>query len=141
MYLRESNKWQFNCQHGTNECWGNLFHSCLIDKYPRKEDHFPIIQCTMSYNINIQDSARLCSNKYNIEFNQIQDCVSSSQANFRMHSYADMTERARIGYTPWIVINSQHTTEIQNKAGNNLIEYVCSLYKGLSKPYACFHKN
>jgi interferon gamma-inducible protein 30 len=134
--LKENGTWQFNCQHGANECWGNLYHACLIDALPRKEDHFPIIQCIMSYNINIQDACRLCSDKYNVSFNKIQNCMSSSRANVKMHNYADMTARAHIGYTPWMEINSQYTT----KGGNNLIEYLCSLYKGPSKPFGCFKR-
>jgi interferon gamma-inducible protein 30 len=37
--------WKFTCQHGADECWGNLFHSCLINYYPQVQDHFQVIYC------------------------------------------------------------------------------------------------
>ena len=27
-YRQETKLWQFSCQHGSEECWGNLLHSC-----------------------------------------------------------------------------------------------------------------
>ncbi len=101
----------------------------MIQNYPRKEDHFPVIYCIMSYNINIQDAARLCANKYNIQLSTIQNCMSSQQGNLKMHMLADQTENSKHNYVPWITVNGVHTTEIQNKAGNNLIEFVCQSYQ------------
>jgi interferon gamma-inducible protein 30 len=37
--------WKYTCQHGPDECWGNLFHTCLINYYPKIEDHFQVIHC------------------------------------------------------------------------------------------------
>lgn len=55
--------------------------------------------------------------------------MSNSQGNDKMHLFADMTERSAHKYVPWITVNGIHTDEIQNKAGNNLIEFVCLSYK------------
>ena len=129
MYVRENNSWLFTCQHGPDECWGNLFHACVISNYPQKENYFPVIYCMMSYNINIQDAARICSNKYNISMSLVQQCMASPQGNAKMHDLAVMTEKSEHGYVPWITINQVHSNEIQNKAGNNLIEYVCQTYR------------
>jgi hypothetical protein len=32
-------------------------------------------------------------------------------------------------YVPWIVINGEHTDELQNEAQTNLVALVCKLYK------------
>ncbi len=45
LFRNETKLWQFTCQHGVDECWGNLFQSCLINYFPNVNQHFPFIQC------------------------------------------------------------------------------------------------
>ena len=46
-----------------------------------------------------------------------------------MHQMGELTEKSKIDYTPWIESNNIHTTEIQNRVGNNLVDFVCSNFK------------
>ncbi len=42
---KENNVWKFECQHDEDECWGNLYQTCLIHIYPNVEQHFRVIEC------------------------------------------------------------------------------------------------
>jgi interferon gamma-inducible protein 30 len=33
-------------------------------------------------------------------------------------------------YVPWIVVNNQHATSAENAIIQNMVRYVCSIYKG-----------
>ena len=84
----------------------------------------------LSYNINIQDAARLCSTKNNIDANLIQKCMATSVGNARMHASADLTEKnMRGGGTPWSTVNNLPSSAFQNRVGENLSDLVCSLFK------------
>jgi len=110
----------------------------------------------LSYNINIQDAAKLCSSKNNIDMNPIQKCMATSVGNFfyknysfffhlyyfvlfyfikigneRMHILADLTEKNMRGGTPWSTVNNLPSSAFQNRVGENLSDLVCSLYKVL----------
>ena len=40
--------WDFTCQHGPNECIGNLYQACLLDKLVLNSDKVEAINCIMS---------------------------------------------------------------------------------------------
>ncbi len=40
--------WDFTCQHGPNECEGNLYQACVIDKIDDPDTEIEVISCIMS---------------------------------------------------------------------------------------------
>ena len=40
--------WEFTCQHGPNECIGNLYQVCLLDMYRNQNDQIELINCIES---------------------------------------------------------------------------------------------
>ena len=40
--------WNFECQHGPNECVGNLFQVCLLDQVMDKQIQMEAINCIMA---------------------------------------------------------------------------------------------
>lgn len=131
--------WQFTCQHGVDECWGNLLHSCLINYYPRQEDHFPFIYCMESSdNGTIEDVAAQCATKLGVSMDNLTNCMYSVQGNQLQHAYAVMTDSLNPPHTyvPWVTLNGVHNDDIQNRAENDLVALVCDAYQG-AKPSAC----
>jgi len=41
-------KLKFKCQHGSDECMGNAWESCLMEVAPHHEDFFPVFDCVES---------------------------------------------------------------------------------------------
>ncbi|NWI86339.1 GILT reductase, partial [Pitta sordida] len=44
----DSGKWSFQCQHGPEECLGNMIEACLMDEAKNLSTYFPIIFCLES---------------------------------------------------------------------------------------------
>ena len=53
-----------------------------------------------------------------------------------MHQLALKTEETGRTWVPWIVVNGQHSTDIQNRAEKNLLKLICDFYTGV-KPSEC----
>ncbi|NXY92434.1 GILT reductase, partial [Alcedo cyanopectus] len=43
-----SGRWQFQCQHGPEECLGNMIETCLMNEAKNFSTYFPVIFCLES---------------------------------------------------------------------------------------------
>lgn len=131
-WRNETKLWQFTCQHGTDECWGNLLHSCLIYYYPQTADHLPFIHCMESDDQDdIRTAADKCSKQFNISMDSLNGCMNSRLGNNLEHQNAVQTDNLNPPhkYVPWVTLNGVHTEDIQNQAETNLIALICNNYQ------------
>lgn len=72
-----------------------------------------------------------CATKNGLSWERIHRCAKSSHGNKLEHMMGQKTESLKPPhqYTPWIVVNGQHTEPLQNQAMEDLTKLVCSLYK------------
>ena len=132
-WRNETKLWQFTCQHGADECWGNLLHSCLLNYYPNTDDHLPYIHCMES---DSQDDVRTASIKCakqfpKISYNQLTSCMNSRLGNNLQHANALKTEALNPPhkYVPWVTLNGVHTEAIEQQAEADLVGLICVTYK------------
>ncbi|XP_028672010.2 gamma-interferon-inducible lysosomal thiol reductase [Erpetoichthys calabaricus] len=144
----DGKQWQFTCQHGEQECLGNLIETCLMNVLHKPSVYIPIIFC-MESSEDVVNNAEACLKLYqpDVQWDTIMNCVKGDQGNKLMHANALMTDALKPPheYVPWVTINGEHTEELQQEAMNSLITLVCKTYKG-SKPAECggsavHHKN
>ncbi|XP_072100373.1 gamma-interferon-inducible lysosomal thiol reductase-like [Mobula birostris] len=139
MEKNESGKWIFTCQHGEDECTGNLIEACLMHTLQDLERYFPVIFCMESAS-NVLSAAPLCLKVYepNVTWSVIEECVKGDLGNKLMHKNAERTSALSPPhqYVPWILVNGKHTQELEAQAVNSLFNLVCNTYKG-KKPMAC----
>lgn len=130
--------WNFTCQHGKNECTGNLIENC-VQKYTNFDTmkYFPIFYC-MESSADPVAAARKCVTSAGLNWDTIKKCASGKEGNVLMHATAEVTGRLDPPhkYVPWIVVNGIHTETIQQEAQNNLPKLLCDMYKG-PKPAQC----
>lgn len=139
----DGSEWRFTCQHGPQECVGNLIETCAISILQNVTAYFPFIHC-VEVSIESGDPrsvAQSCATQLGIDFTAIDKCQSGSQGNSLEHEMAQKTNALNPPhhYVPWITLNGKHTEKIQNQAIFNLLELVCDNYQG-SKPSACREK-
>ncbi|KAM4709575.1 gamma-interferon-inducible lysosomal thiol reductase [Discoglossus pictus] len=138
----DSGKWDFQCQHGTDECVGNMMEACLMNQLQDIDAYFLIIFC-MESSKSVTSSLGPCLSIYapDLPSQKILDCVNGDLGNQLMHQNALRTEGLNPPhqYVPWVVINGKHTDEIQAQAQSALFNLVCDMYTG-PKPDACSHK-
>ncbi|KAK1786217.1 hypothetical protein P4O66_017936 [Electrophorus voltai] len=130
-------KYVFICQHGEDECLGNMIETCMLNKMGAAA--YRVIDC-MESAAHVLNAAKPCAELFspNTSWDTVMDCVKGDLGNQLMHENALKTEALKPPhqYVPWVTINGEHTEELQVKAMNSLFNLVCSLYQG-KKPIAC----
>jgi len=132
-------QWKFECQHGAEECQGNLIETCTISLVKNISVYLPFIHCMEASDKKIEKAAEKCSKKFpSVPLDQVMACSNSSAGNALEHQMALMTEALSPSHTyvPWVTLNGVHTEQIEKEADSNLIKLVCDSYKG-QKPSAC----
>ncbi|XP_056246549.1 gamma-interferon-inducible lysosomal thiol reductase-like [Seriola aureovittata] len=132
----DGQKFVFDCQHGEQECLGNMIETCLLNMTTIA---FPVIFC-MESSSDVINSAKSCLEIYNpqLSWDKVMGCVKGDLGNQLMHLNAMKTKALNPPhkYVPWVTINGEHTDDLQDKAMNSLFTLVCNMYKG-TKPAAC----
>jgi interferon gamma-inducible protein 30 len=137
---KEGGQWKFDCQHGKEECVGNVIETCAISLLKNITVSFPFVHC-FEKNINDKDPhtvAKQCAEDLDIDYSPIDACQSGSLGNRLEHEMALKTDalEPKHNYVPWITLNGKHTEKIQDEAEDNLLKLVCEYYTG-PKPSAC----
>ncbi|GMH63889.1 hypothetical protein TL16_g03828 [Triparma laevis f. inornata] len=133
--------WQFDCQHGDNECTANLYEACAIKHFPKVDDNnvpqwYPFFECMESsdYNLNryrpYNTSVAIgCSDDAGIDWDTITTCAEGDEGNVLMHGVALATPNHT--YVPWVVINGETVPDSgSGYPAGNLTELVCAAYGG-----------
>ncbi|XP_016331558.1 gamma-interferon-inducible lysosomal thiol reductase-like [Sinocyclocheilus anshuiensis] len=133
----DQGKYIFTCQHGEDECLGNMIETCLWSMLGINA--FPVIFC-MESGVDVLKAAQPCLGVYfpDTKWDSVMNCVKGEEGNKLMHQNAVKTNALKPPheYVPWITVNGEHTDALQDKAMASLFNLVCSLYKG-DKPPAC----
>ncbi|XP_063772132.1 gamma-interferon-inducible lysosomal thiol reductase [Pseudophryne corroboree] len=134
-----SGKWEFDCQHGPDECFINTVETCLMFQLKDILSYFPIIFC-MEVSTNIKKSLEPCLAVFepDLSAKEVLGCVNGDLGNKLMHQNAQRTAALNPPhkYVPWIVVNGKHNDSLEAEAQSALFHLVCDLYTG-PKPDAC----
>nr|AIU34503.1 gamma-interferon-inducible lysosomal thiol reductase [Stichopus monotuberculatus] len=136
-----NNSWEFTCQHGVQECRGNILETCILYVAKDFTTAFESIHC-MEASTDPVTSASQCCDEASLDFGPVSDCSTSSTGNKLEHQMGLLTEALDPPhkYTPWITLNGVHTDTIQEKAQSDLLSLVCDTYQG-TPPGACSNKH
>ena len=119
-------KYTFTCQHGDNECYGNLIMTCSLNILGRIKGQLNII-CLLEninkFNRNFNTTLEYCLNSEPNELQEIKDCVSSDIGNIYQHQMAQKTGE-HLG-VPWILVDGVYDEDTNDKIWTSLIDYLC----------------
>lgn len=135
-------KWQFTCQHGIEECYGNLIETCAIYYHSNTSVYLPFIHCVEASSSIPRESAAGCAEKLGLDYSQIKSCADGPLGNSLEHKMALKTDALQPPhkYVPWVTLNGVHTKQIQSEAVQDLEGLICKTYQGSPKPAACQKK-
>jgi len=139
------NWYNFTCQHGVQECVGNLYETCVIDSVYGGNGvaAFPFIYCVeralhSGATSDPAVAASKCAALFQIDFTKVDACAKGAQGNQLMHKNA--VETASLNpphkYVPWILVNGVHSEVIEDAMTSDMLGYVCKTYQG-NKPAGC----
>eukprot|EP01084_Bolivina_argentea_P185144 319291_1 len=136
-------EWTFSCQHGAEECNGNMVETCMINlagwDQTKYMDFIIAYETALGKNSkNAYSTAKTVydAGSYSVSWSDLQSCMGSSGAqggkngNNWEHNMALWTKAANHQYTPWITLNGQHSNTIQNSCTSSTLECTCNAYKG-----------
>eukprot|EP00475_Leptophrys_vorax_P015820 TRINITY_DN2217_c0_g1_i1.p1 TRINITY_DN2217_c0_g1~~TRINITY_DN2217_c0_g1_i1.p1 ORF type:complete len:220 (-),score=67.64 TRINITY_DN2217_c0_g1_i1:54-680(-) len=132
-----SGNFVYTCQHGAEECVGNLWAGCVIDQVMDVSKHFPVLECMEEAGNSFETVVPKCAAKFGVDSAGIVNCVNSQHGIDVQHINAEKTKALNPAhkYVPWIVINGQHTESMQGKAEDDLLSVVCDMLS--DKPAGC----
>ena len=142
MEIQHGNEWDYTCQHGEEECIGNLIETCAIHLHPNASVFFPFIHCIETSSSYPRQAAPSCAEKFRLDYTTIKQCANGALGNSLEHEMALKTGALNPPhqFVPWVTLNGVHTDDIQDQAESNLVALICASYKGSPKPEACEEK-
>ena len=105
-YDLTTKKYSFTCQHGDNECYGNLISTCSLNVLGRVNGQLNII-CLLeniyNFNRNFDSTLEYCLSSEPEILQEIKDCVISDMGNIYQHQMAQKTGDHK--GVPWILVD------------------------------------
>jgi interferon gamma-inducible protein 30 len=103
-WRNETKLWQFTCQHGPDECYGNLLHTCFMYFYPNPADHLSYIHCMEASGHDIRNASLECASEQRVSLDATTKCMQSRLGNSLQHNNALKTEQLSPShnYVPWV---------------------------------------
>jgi len=125
--------WYFTCQHGPNECVGNIIETCAIHYNPDPAKIIPFLHCMENYGPTATNGP-YCAGIAKIDWNTIQTCSNADEGKQLEHQMAVKTEQLNPPhqYVPWLTLNGYPSTALSS----NMLATICNAYTG-TKPSAC----
>lgn len=141
-----SGPWTFTCQHGKNECIGNMYEACAIAHYNTTTNNvptwWPMVNCMESATDPVA-AAQGCATNNGIAWSTITACAGADPANGDPNDGNKVMNAVGVAtntlvpphqWTPWVVLNGKPLTSAQLDLP--LKTLVCNAYTG-TKPAGC----
>mmetsp|Transcript_35827 Transcript_35827/g.93385 ORF Transcript_35827/g.93385 Transcript_35827/m.93385 type:complete len:206 (-) Transcript_35827:204-821(-) len=127
---------QIVCQHGADECTGNIVESCMLTHIPDFTEHFAVLKCMEEIGEAATDFAQ-CAKQNSISadvVSAINKCASGSEGKDIEQAMKKATDALQPAhqFVPWVTVNGQALGQDLDQ----LVQYVCKAYTG-TKPSAC----
>lgn len=125
------------CQHGVRECETNMVEACGIKHLADPQHYMPFIFCVeQSADQKTPDALITSCAKDSATATAISTCYGEGSGTEGVAAIAEIAKETQpLGhqYTPWLVLNGQHSKQGED----NLKKAICDAYKGTNKPAAC----
>lgn len=129
-YNKETKRYEYECQHGSKECYGNSIQICAIELMKSREDANEFLICSYSniaqHKKDFDTNLKFCLDelKYPPEYEEkIRKCTMNEDGNMLMHRVANRYNQNE--YVPWVIVNGKFNERSGNRVMTNMLEYAC----------------
>lgn len=140
--------YEFKCQHGPSECIYNTIEACALAKIKCPIMAFQFIDCIERNDESrepVQDYTKVamtCAKLTELSDSTIvaiKECATGPEGNQLEHQAAVMTDSLDPPhqFVPYVVVNGEHSDDVQNSISESLFDYVCNAYLGTNKSKEC----
>eukprot|EP01017_Pseudomicrothorax_dubius_P005203 TRINITY_DN11259_c0_g1_i1.p1 TRINITY_DN11259_c0_g1~~TRINITY_DN11259_c0_g1_i1.p1 ORF type:complete len:239 (+),score=33.70 TRINITY_DN11259_c0_g1_i1:61-717(+) len=121
--------WNFSCQHGPYECYGNVLETCILN-LASKRTALLIIACLekgVKEGQGFDDTGPGCASSHGIDYALFKDCALSDKGNQYEHIIAQRTNALNPphSYVPWIVVNGVYNPQYEEEVKEDLLKFAC----------------
>jgi interferon gamma-inducible protein 30 len=121
--------WEFLCQHGFEECEGNVIETCALNYLGKKENGQSFLICMYDYLFtkakNLVPALEKCVPDVDTR-DKILFCATSEEGNKREHDVATVTPIYH-SHVPWVEVGGKYDLNVENAVLKNFLEYLCTL--------------
>ncbi|KAK7584289.1 hypothetical protein V9T40_005252 [Parthenolecanium corni] len=103
----KNGKWNFTCQHGSDECKGNLIQTCALYVFRNEPEKQVDVVTTMMKKYPPFDVTQCLANISKTYQKQIMDCMNSAKGNKLMAKNVHLTQKANPPSFPYMTINGK----------------------------------
>ena len=132
----EPGSYKFNCQHGPDECYGNIAQTCAIEIMNNTKESLKFVFCAFHYQTQ-QGVIDKCVESEELR-SKIKFCTDGPLGNNLEYKMAKLTNalKPRHTFIPWITVNGEGSRDINNQANKDLLHLVCKQLK-VDVPAVC----
>jgi len=133
--VQQGSKYVYTCQHGPDECTGNVFEACAKSKMSSEQFHGFLICVKENIELNKRDftvTTKFCTNDDKLA-SDITTCAYSGEGNALQHEAALQTNSLDPPhkYVPWIVVNGKYDPNTGDQIVDDLFKYICKTYSDI----------
>ena len=117
--VQADGSWKFKCQHGDKDCLRNILEVCIMQQLNWDSDmYLPVISCMEGSDDPVSSAKGCVRDLSSLSYDAVKDCSAGKEGNKLEHSMGVKTESLDPPhkYVPWVVVNGEHTDELQEKA-------------------------
>lgn len=127
------------CQHGPNECYGNVVQACLLaENGGDAKQSLTFITCMIEQpnSDDTHSSAKKCATDLRLDWSSLSNCANGPEGARLIAANKAKTDALQPAhqYVPWILIDGVHTEDLENKCLANLLGYLCKNYLSKNQP-------
>lgn len=131
-------RYNFECQHGPDECFRNMIQACALDKLWKSAPTtaFNFIACYMPKE-DKKKYGKKCARRYKIDFKELKKCANSDKGRELLAKLGNRTHefKPQIKWVPTIVFNDVFSQEDTDDAASDLKKVICR--KLNKRPHHC----
>merc|ERR1712098_799034 len=134
-FTENDQSWDFTCQHGPNECWGNKVQACALKKIPDTESIVPLINCLMMSTISLGPEAATVSCMLELGLSsptpaELLECSQGQEGSSLLHDLGVETHSLQppLNFVPWILFNDEFNEDDWQSALEDLGKLLCDKY-------------
>nr|XP_022910309.1 GILT-like protein 1 [Onthophagus taurus] len=128
--------WTFLCQHGPQECNGNMLQACGLKFAANQDDKINFVNCVMSAkNPSAKTTTKKCAESNGISWDDLHNCYNSKVGRELLARNGDKTYNVQpsINYIPTIIFDNKYDYYLQNRAMYDLKGTVKGLVDDLNR--------
>jgi len=133
---------EFQCQHGEEECEGNIWHACTSRYVKKQWNKLSMVECMIDDNYNAAGVAATCAKANDVSLGKISACATGEEGR-ELHALAGEDTnllQPEVSFIPTIKLDGSQGS--QKAILKNFLKEVCKVYfdkyeetlKGCSPP-------